>query len=246
MPELPRTVHRDAAGHPLFSYVAASDHGRRAAYDVAVIGADQRAAAAVLADLSGWTVSGAAGLGDALVAAGAHERRRFHVMHRELADLSPGWATADLGPGRRAVPVDRDAEDLAGPWRAAYPSDHPDRHTGTDAEAVAERLIPLLAGDEGAVLQCSRLALDPDDRVVGGVVVIDVDGLGPLIGDVFRAPGPEYAGLGTALLKRSLSAAATAGVPSIGLSVTDANPARKVYQRLGFAIASSMVTVIVP
>ncbi|HST83740.1 MAG TPA: GNAT family N-acetyltransferase [Kineosporiaceae bacterium] len=247
MREPTRTVHRTADGTPVFSYVpgAAADHP--AAYAVEVIGPG--AVPSILKDLSGWTVSGSTELAAQLVAAGAIVRRHFHFLRRSLASdrPPPAWSASDLGPGRREVPCDREAGALFDAWHAAYSDpENPDRHLGSNDELLAERLIPLLSGTEGPVLPWSRLVVDPDDRVVAGVIAIENGALGPWLADVFRSPGPNYAGLGEALLRRVLAAAARADVREVGLSVTDGNPARAVYQRLGFETVSSFVSLDVP
>jgi hypothetical protein len=48
------------------------------------------------------------------------------------------------------------------------------------------------------------------------------------------------------LVRRSLGAAAVSGVAEVGLSVTEGNPARRVYERLGFDLVRSTLTVAVP
>jgi GNAT superfamily N-acetyltransferase len=252
MPEEARTVHRTANGVPVLTYFAESAGGRPMAYAIEVIGAGDkgmaRAAEAIRADMSGWIVSGPAALADQLVRAGAHVRRRFHFMRRPLtAELPSAWSISDLGPGRREVPCARDPQDLFGAWHAAYSAaGHPDRHPGSGHDLLTEQLIPLLSGAVGPLLPWSRLVVDPDDRVVAGVVVIDNGNLGPWVGEVFRDPGPGYAGLGTALLQRVLVAGAQAHAREVGLSVTDGNPARTVYERLGFRTTGSWVTLDVP
>jgi GNAT superfamily N-acetyltransferase len=81
---------------------------------------------------------------------------------------------------------------------------------------------------------------------VAGVVGIDSDGLGPWIGDVFRDPAPAYAGLGAALLQLVLAAAADSGTAEVGLAVSDANPAGRIYERLGFVTAKSLASLVLP
>jgi hypothetical protein len=175
-------------------------------------------------------------------------RRRFHYLRRPLAaELPRAWAISDVGPGRREVPCARDPQDVFGAWHAAYSvAGNPDRHLGSHHELLTEELIPLLSGALGPLLPWSRLVVDPDDRVVAGVVVIDNGTLGPWIAEVFRDPGPDYAGLGTALLQRVLVAGARVDAREVGLAVTDGNPARTVYERLGFRTTGSWVTLDVP
>jgi hypothetical protein len=247
MREPARTVHRTADGTPAFSYVPGTAADHSAAYAVEVIGPE--AVPSILKDLSGWTLSGSPELAAELVAAGAIVRRRFHILRRSLTADSPpsAWSESDLGPGRREVPADRTAPELFGAWHAAYSvPGNPDRHLGSPDEMLAQRLIPLLSGAEGPILPWSRLIVDPDDRVVAGVIAIDNGAIGPWLADVFRSPGPNYAGLGEALLRRVLAAAARADVREVGLSVTDGNPARAVYHRVGFETENSFVTLDVP
>jgi ribosomal protein S18 acetylase RimI-like enzyme len=63
---------------------------------------------------------------------------------------------------------------------------------------------------------------------------------------VFRRPEARYAGLGADLLRRVLSVAAADGLAEVSLVVSDANPARRVYERLGFQLTATSLTVVVP
>src|SRR5689334_7145940 len=120
MREPARTVHRNADGTSVFSYVPGTDASQPAAYAIEVIGPG--AVESILTDLSGWTVSGPIDLATELVAAGASVRRRFHFMRRSLTSDRPpaAWSESDLGADRREVPCDRAASELFGAWHAAY------------------------------------------------------------------------------------------------------------------------------
>src|SRR5689334_22085095 len=108
MRELARTVHRNAEGSPVLTYVPGTVDGHPAAYAVEVIGPDtvDSAVDSILTDLSGWTVTCSAELASRLATAGAITRRHFHIMRRPLASNRPppAWSESDLGPGRREVP----------------------------------------------------------------------------------------------------------------------------------------------
>ncbi|WP_354637452.1 GNAT family N-acetyltransferase [Kitasatospora camelliae] len=111
---------------------------------------------------------------------------------------------------------------------------------------MERRLAPLLSGEAaGPVLPSSRLAVDGADRVVAGVVLTDRDGT-PWIADVFRYPARSYPGLGTELLKVVLADAAERDLTTAGLAVTADNPACRIYERLGFRVVRTAMTVIVP
>jgi ribosomal protein S18 acetylase RimI-like enzyme len=147
--------------------------------------------------------------------------------------------------GFRFVPCDRPAEDLLPTWMAAYPPGHPDHQPRDEAQTLSEHLVPLLRGElVGRLLPCSTLAVDTDDTVVGGVLVNDWRGT-PWVSDVVRHPAGSPAGLGSALLATTMDRAAADGHPAIGLAVTHANPARRVYERLGFTVVRTAVTVAI-
>ena len=248
----PRAVHRDRSGTPVLSYVAGSDDDRPAAFGVLGIGdVDLTAPDLVdllIADLPGWVLSGPSELGLALEARGARVRRRFHVMTRSLAGdpPPPEWAETDLGPGHRAVRCDRDPHDILDAYRAAYSTPgHPDPLPDRDDEVLAERLAPLLTARPSHLLPSSRLVVDPEDRVVAGAF-LQATPRGPWIADVFRRPGPDQAGLGSALLRQVLAGAAADGVRELGLAVTDGNPAQGRYARLGFRTTLSLTTLVMP
>ncbi|MFF0435308.1 GNAT family N-acetyltransferase [Streptomyces sp. NPDC004327] len=241
-------------GRPVLTYLPGTRDGHPWADLAEVVGPDP--VPAILAGMSGWAVSGSVELGQELIRHGARVMRHAHGMRRELvADPLPQeWATAGLpegpegGPvdGLRIVPCDRPARDLFPAWRAAFSAGHPDHFTGGDEEALETQLVPLLSGDMlGPVLPCSALVVDAEDRVVAGVVVADRDGL-PWIATVFRLPEAGRAGLGSVLLRRMLADAASHGLTEIGLAVSDGNPARHLYEKLGFTVTDTSLTVLVP
>jgi GNAT superfamily N-acetyltransferase len=245
-----RSVLLGRDGRVLLTYLAGADDGRPAAFDARPEpGADpDEVADAVARGLTGHVVGATEDLGDRLAARGARVRRRFRRMRRPLDTdpPPPGWADADLGTGRRAVPVGGvEPRAILPAWFAAYSRPgHPDAYPGTDDEAYAERLLPLLEGAEGPILPWSRLVVDGDGRVLAGVLGIDVPPHGDTIGEVFRDPAPAAAGLGAALLRRVAAVAAGDGVPALHLAVTDGNPAAQVYERLGFRSIGRYVTVV--
>ncbi len=247
----PRATLRDAAGDPLATYVRGTREGHPLADELeAAPGVGTaRLVAAILAALPGHVVGSTEELGDALVRAGAEPWRRATVMSRDARPpLDPTPATP---AGLVLAPVgDRGPDDLLEAIIAAYPPGHPDHraHSGRDRER--EDLRGLLCGDIlGPLLACSRVALAPDARVVGAVLVNDAPGTapfgGPWIGELFRAPWAP-AGTGAALLAAAIDAARRAGVTPLSLVVTDGNPAIRVYERLGFRALRRFRTVLVP
>ncbi|MFH8473583.1 GNAT family N-acetyltransferase [Streptomyces sp. NPDC018000] len=169
-------------------------------------------------------------------------------MHVDLASgPSPSeWSTISLPDGLHIAPCNRPAHELFPAWRAAFSPEHPDHFQGSDGEALDTQLAPLLTGEVlGPVMPCSTLAVDETDRVVAGVIITDRDGL-PWIATVFRRPDPHCAGLGSVLLRRMLADAASRGLTEMALVVSDGNRARHLYEKLGFRLTSTSLTVLVP
>ncbi|MGX1974982.1 N-acetyltransferase family protein [Streptomyces kronopolitis] len=233
-------------GLPVLTYVQGTRGSHPCADLAEVVGPDP--VPAILADMSGWAVSGSVELGEQLIQRGARFMRHAHRMDRDLiADPPrPEWSTISLPDGLRLAPCDRQAVDLFPAWRAAFSPEHTDRYHGSDQHALDTSLTPLLAGEIlGPVMLCSVLAVDEADHVIAGVVVTDRDGL-PWIATVFRQPDSRYAGLGSVLLRRMLAGAASRGLAEIALAVSDANPARGLYEKLGFQLTRTSLTVLVP
>ncbi|QIS10146.1 GNAT family N-acetyltransferase [Nocardia arthritidis] len=205
---------------------------------------DQSAVTPILRALPGWGATTDADLGAALLNAGAHRVRLFHTYTRDLTGMAP--IEPELPSGLRPVPASEVAPAaLQDAFSAAYPSAHPDH----DVDGL-QTLAALYDGSlMGPLLPCSTVAWD-GRRAVAAVLVQDTGGEPPLegawISDVFRRPGPDHAGLGALLLRVVLARAASSGIAALGLSVTDGNPARIVYERIGFHHTASWIDLIFP
>ncbi|MFC7330469.1 GNAT family N-acetyltransferase [Marinactinospora rubrisoli] len=250
------TTITDAAGRPVLRFLAGERLGRPFARDLAVFAADP--VAAIQDHLAGWAVAVPTELGARLVADGAREVRHAHLMRRDLVTDPPpaAWAAPDPGPGRRVTACDRPAADLMPAWRAAFGPGHPDHRAMSDTEAVAAELGPLLAGRiMGPLLPSSALVTEraagdvrkdgTAGRVVAAILVHEHEGR-PWISLLFRDPTPAYAGLGGLLLRYTLARAAADGGTEVRLAVTEGNPARGGYDRLGFTVVESTRTVELP
>ncbi|MFD7587955.1 GNAT family N-acetyltransferase [Kitasatospora sp. NPDC059811] len=250
MTETDWVIGRNGEGVPVVRYLLGEREGRPWADLLEVVDGNDGTDPVefVRTELAGWVVSGTPEFGLALLEHGATVLRHAHAMRRDLvADPPPAdWAGAPLRGGLRAAPCDRAPEDLFEAWRAAFAPGHPDHFAGDDRQALAQRIAPLLAGEViGPVLPSSLLAVDAQDRVVAGLVLTDRGGL-PWIADVFRHPELGYRGLGADLLRRAVADAAERGLVEVQLAVTDSNPARRLYESLGFEVLSTSLTVIVP
>lgn len=243
----PRRVRVDDRGVPFLSYVEGRSGDRPWADRIDPLVPD--AAALAMARMPGWAMSCPEPLGRELHALGAKPTRHCHRMSRDLlAHPPPGeWADQPL----RTIPCGPSIHRAISAWRAAYPPGHPD-HRPKDNEALLKELFhPLLDGTlHGPSLPCSCLVVDEADQVVAGLLVNDIEGDppygGPWITELFRDPDPRHRGLGRRLLRRAISATAADGRASLGLVVTEGNPARGLYEAHGFRLVDSTITVIIP
>ena len=245
-----RTALSADDGTPLLSYAPSTLDHRPAADAVELApGVDPEAAArAVLAEMPGWIVGRRGPLLDALLRAGAQQRRHAFTYTWDLVTQvpPPGWATLQPAGALRVEPAgEHPAEALLASAEAAYPPEH--------ADAVRDNLSDLreiMAGTiVGPFLASSEVVLD-GDRVVAALLLNDAptpppDG-GPWVTDVYRHPDAAYAGLGVLLLRRGLAHLAADGRSSLGLAVTAGNPAQHTYERLGFRVMEESRTVVVP
>ncbi|MER6122783.1 GNAT family N-acetyltransferase [Streptomyces sp. NPDC001795] len=218
--------------------------------DVRVIGngADDRPQV-LLDKLPGWTVSlredGCAtpDIPGAVPLRHAH----FYLWHLPSRPPDPVWAHPRLPPQVRLVPaVEVDIDQLRSVRQRAYPLGHPDRNEGGSAQ-----LDPLLAGSlYGPCLSCSTVAL-LGSRPIGAVLANADMGPpalpGPGFTDLFRDPACPLRGIGSLLMRYALATAHRTGLAEdLRLAVTEGNPARRLYERLGFRHVYSTRTLLLP
>jgi GNAT superfamily N-acetyltransferase len=184
----------------------------------------------------------------ALVARGGTVQRRGHDYAYDLARVPDGWAETPAPQGFRLT-RDLDPARLAEAHDKANPPGHPDHEPGLDHEddvrGMAEgRVIgPLVRaaswevthavdGPCGAILVVERPSADDPGRT--------------WVVDVFVHPRHHRKGLGTVLLRRALAGAKQAGYATMGLVVSDGNPARRAYDSVGFTHVRSGTNVDLP
>jgi GNAT superfamily N-acetyltransferase len=200
----------------------------------------ERAANAVLDQLGGMRIAADEELGHALVAAGGVLTRHGHLMSHDLAER-PAWSEP---PGYRLTDVDRPAADLLDAYLAAFGPGHVDHRDDPPERALADLESHLSGRQFGPPLRGSGLAIARDDTVAGAILLGVLDGEPPLNGpwliEVFRHPA--HRGVGRPLVERAL---ATTAAPGLGLMVTEGNPARGLYEALGFrTVRTAMVVQI--
>jgi len=197
-----------------------------------------RAARALLGQPPGTRIAADEAVGRALIAGGGRLVRHAHQMTHDLAER-PSWSTP---PGYRLTDVDRPAADLLDAYRGAYPPAHVDHRDEPAGKSLAD-LESYASGEEfGPLLRGSGLAVAADGTVGGAILLGTLpedDALsGPWVIEVFRHPA--HRGVGRALMKRAL---ALADVPELGLMVSEGNPARGLYEALGFRLVESRLVV---
>jgi GNAT superfamily N-acetyltransferase len=192
---------------------------------------------ACLRELRGWTVVAPVELARALIAAGARPRRHARLMTHDLRELP---AAVDA----RIVPLTAGAAGLMPAHRAAYGPDHPDHAIASQDDPLGALLSGQLVGP---LLACSRMAV-VDDAIAGAAIVNDFPGeppvAGPWLSEIFR--DPAHRGVGRALLRAVLTAAAADGHPALGLVVSHGNPAAELYLAEGFRTVREDISVDVP
>jgi GNAT superfamily N-acetyltransferase len=183
----------------------------------------------------------------ALVAAGGTVARRGHDYEYDLALVPPAWGD-EPAPEPYRLSQDLDPVALAPVHAAAVPEGHPDYEAGLDH---VEDLRAMLAGEllgpnvPEATWQVS------DDAGPAGAVIVSArpmrgGGTRAWVLDVFLDPRHQGRGLGRVLMRRALAGAARAGLPAMGLVVSDGNPARRLYESLGFTHLRSGSSIDVP
>lgn len=204
------------------------------------------AADALLREVPGGRVdTGNEALVDALVARGGRLRRRAHDMEYDLSRPLP--EVTDL-PGYAFSPVAA-PEPLAAVHRLAFAPGHVDHRPGEDVDAMMRR---ALAGEViGPLVPRASWQAEHGGTVVGAVLVVDRPAFGGMsarawILDVFVDPAHQGRGVGDALARRAVVGASEAGFSHVGLVVSDGNPARRTYERVGFVVTLSGTTVDLP
>jgi GNAT superfamily N-acetyltransferase len=177
----------------------------------------------------------------ALQAAGARLERHAHDMVLDLPADCPAEPTLPDGltlrPGVEASPR------LTRALLAAYPPGHPDVGLSGRTRGQADREIAeLLAGtDAGRVIQdASAVVSDDAGAVVAAVIVTRIEPEawgwpgGPWVATVLVVPRWQGRGVGRAVMGLAIARCTAAGEARIGLTVTDGNPAERLYRALGF------------
>lgn len=185
------------------------------------------------------------GLVDALVAGGGRIQRRGHDYEYDVSTAPAEWAETPAPQGFH-LSNDLDAAGLVEAHTLANPPGHPDHESDLD------HLDDLQSMIDGKVLgprvpEATWQVADADGPC-GAVIVVDRRGeerRGWVV-EVFVHPKHQGRGLGRVLLQRAVAGTHRAGLPKLGLVVSDGNPARYAYDALGFRHLRSGTNVDIP
>ncbi|MBO0682949.1 MAG: GNAT family N-acetyltransferase [Candidatus Dormibacteraeota bacterium] len=168
---------------------------------------------------------------------------RTALMARGLkgAEAPPaGWLHTAVPEGVRLRGLSGEMAALERLERGCHQPGHVDRERSL--RMIEEGELRRLAA--GALLgplveTASGQAEDSSGQLLGACIVVWWASPGfweraPWVADVCVDASWQGRGVGTALLRRAVAACARLGASRIGLSVTEGNPARSLYERLGF------------
>ena len=177
---------------------------------------------------------------DRLIAAGGRLRRLAYDMAVDLkAALTP--ETRSLPAGLRIERLNADIDGIALAAANAVPPGHVDFGIWSGVDRF-EYWRQLLAGEGpcGPVLPAaSRLVRDQDGAIVAALVVTEMPASewwtgDPWIPEVFVVASHQGQGLGGLLVTHALRVCVDGAYGRLGLTVSDGNPARHLYERFGF------------
>jgi len=164
------------------------------------------------------------------------------VLELKLASGQPlvidGFTIAPLNPDR--------AIEYGDVVTRAYPPQHPDHEPAdSDPASAAQAVLDVTRGDTMGpwIAGASLHVADHTDRIVGHILVNETTargtfGAGPFVTDLCVEPAAAGHGLGAALLTASAARLANLGWSTLTLVVTVGNPARHLYERVGFRVTA--------
>jgi GNAT superfamily N-acetyltransferase len=208
----------DENGLPLARFVHVERDGRVIADLFEPHAPLERVVPAVLRELRGARIAAPVALGRALEAAGGRLARHSHAYTHDLENRPAVDTTYEL------TPADRPAGELLPVYLTAFAPGHPDR---MEAPAARRHLELIVAGD---LLPASGLAIEHGEVVAAILIATIADAPPPFGGPWILEVFSVARGAGRALIQRALQR--TEG--SLGLAVTEGNPAVKLYESLGF------------
>ncbi|MEO6571015.1 MAG: GNAT family N-acetyltransferase [Ilumatobacteraceae bacterium] len=188
----------------------------------------------------------------ASIAAGGRLDRHSVVMVLDPADAP---SSMSLAVGFSIAPMDEErVAEYGEVVGRAYPPSHPDHEPAdADPDSAAEAFRHFMRGEQiGPWIAAASLHVTDDAGRVVGLILVNETGAselsdaGPFVTDVCVDPVAAGNGIGRALLVASAGRLAELGWAVMTLVVTVGNPARQVYERLGFRVSAETWRIEVP
>jgi GNAT superfamily N-acetyltransferase len=184
-----------------------------------------------------------------LLESGGRLKRQSHELILELGSAQIDRSVT-LPAGLSMTDLDRDAAEMAAAAAAATPPAHVDHEIWKEIDRLAYWTRLLAGGITGPVLrEPTRSLIDTDGCLVAAIVVTLSNPVphwwagGPCLPEVFVLPDHQGRGLGTFLLNHAVRACAEGEFERMWLTVTDGNPAIRLYERFGFRIVRTVWAV---
>jgi len=185
----------------------------------------------------------------ALLARNCTQKRHAYAMSLDLTSHPPQPISHQMPQETRFI-EHCTADELFDSWYAAYPLGHPDYLPGTRAELMAENLQPLLDRSLLGANHRSSRAVFQDGEVHAAIIISLREGEapygGPWLSEIWCDPRLQHQGIGKSLLTTAIRELSEDGFASLGLAVSQGNPAKKLYESLGFTGISQSWTIALP
>jgi len=141
-------------------------------------------------------------------------------------------------------------ENLFISWNNAHGEDHPDHVTGEKQALIDEHLKPLLDHSEVGPNHRSSIAVLENGTVIAAIIVSLREGQptmgGPWISEIWVDPDHQGKRIARYLIDQAQLTRQQDGFTSLGLAVTNGNPAKNLYATAGFTTVEEFWTLILP
>jgi GNAT superfamily N-acetyltransferase len=168
---------------------------------------------------------------------GSVRRMRRDAVHMRLDCAIPPTSLGTLAQGVEMRTLERrDETELARLMWLAF-QDRVDDGYDNPAAAAAEA-AGTLTGKWGPVIWEASVIAEADGRAIAAAVVVQDEAHAqlPLLAFAMTEPNWQHRGIGRRLIEDAVGRLAAIGVDALHLAVTRGNPARCLYERLGFQV----------
>ncbi len=127
---------------------------------------------------------------------------------------------------------------------------HPDHTPGDKSDLIREHLQPLLDRSEMGINHRSSIAVIQSGAPIAGIIISLREGDppfgGPWVSEIWVDPTHQHQGIGRFLITQAQKELKEDGYTSLGLAVTNGNPAKQLYENSEFTTVQLSWTVALP